>query len=324
MYCHYFFKKNNMIKYSYIIPHKNSLELLLRCIDSIEDKEHSQIIVVDDNSNNQSILVEALKAFPSVELILLKSNQGAGAARNVGLTRAKAKWILFADADDFFNVGYLKAIEKYYASQTEIVFFDTDCRFSDTLELTENRFPDWSTIIKSKDVEKSKWAIPVVWGKMYLKDFIIENSISFDEVFASNDVMFCYKANLLAKLYVIDDFVLYCSTKNPNSLCYCVNENNIACRIQVLYRTNALLRSIGMNKYQYNIFSLILLYYKIGLKIFLSESIKYLRDTSINNLYWDLLHTMAKIYSKLYKIRRNNKSFKQQVINTAFFNSTLC
>lgn len=92
------------------------------------------------------------------------------------------------------------------------------------MQITENRFPEWSVIIKRRDFERSKWVIPVVWGKLYLRRFIDENSICFDEVFASNDVMFCYKANLLAKSYLIDDYVLYCSTKNSNSLCYNINE----------------------------------------------------------------------------------------------------
>lgn len=311
-----------MIKYSYIIPHKNSLELLLRCINSIEDKEHSQIIVVDDNSNNQDEIIAAIGTFPSVELILSKHNIGAGAARNLGLKKAIGKWILFADADDFFNEGYIHAVDKYYNSHNDIIIFDTNSRISDSLQITENRFPEWSVIIKRRDFERSKWVIPVVWGKLYLRRFIEENSICFDEVFASNDVMFCYKANLLAKSYLIDDYVLYCSTKNSNSLCYNINEKNILCRAQVLKRTNALLRSIGMNKYQYNIFSLILLFRRIGWKKFFCEFFRYIKNTPLNNIFWDLIHTVVKIWSKLSKLFRKKKGvdIKQSVTNNSFYN----
>lgn len=76
-----------MIKYSYIIPHKDSIKLLLRCINSIEDKDNSQIIVIDDNSKNQDEIIAAIGTFPSVELILSKHNIGAGAARNLGLKK---------------------------------------------------------------------------------------------------------------------------------------------------------------------------------------------------------------------------------------------
>lgn len=311
-----------MIKYSYIIPHKDSLKLLLRCINSIEDKENSQIIVIDDNSKNQDEIIAAIGTFPSVELILSKHNIGAGAARNLGLKKAIGKWILFADADDFFNEGYIHAVDKYYNSHNDIIIFDTNSRISDSLQITDNRFPEWSVIIKRRDFERSKWVIPVVWGKLYLRRFIDENSICFDEVFASNDVMFCYKANLLAKSYLIDDYVLYCSTKNSNSLCYNINEKNILCRVQVLKRTNALLRSIGMNKYQYNIFSLILLFRRIGWKKFFCEFFRYIKNTPLNNIFWDLIHTIVKIWSKLSKLfrKKNGVDIKQSVTNNSFYN----
>lgn len=311
-----------MIKYSYIIPHKDSIKLLLRCINSIEDKENSQIIVIDDNSKNQDEIIAAIGTFPSVELILSKHNIGAGAARNLGLKKAIGKWILFADADDFFNEGYIHAVDKYYNSHNDIIIFDTNSRISDSLQITDNRFPEWSVIIKRRDFERSKWVIPVVWGKLYLRRFIDENSICFDEVFASNDVMFCYKANLLAKSYLIDDYVLYCSTKNSNSLCYNINEKNILCRVQVLKRTNALLRSIGMNKYQYNIFSLILLFRRIGWKKFFCEFFRYIKNTPLNNIFWDLIHTVVKIWSKLGKLfrKKNGVDIKQSVTNNSFYN----
>ena len=311
-----------MIKYSYIIPHKDSIKLLLRCINSIEDKENSQIIVIDDNSKNQDEIIAAIGTFPSVELILSKHNIGAGAARNLGLKKAIGKWILFADADDFFNEGYIHAVDKYYNSHNDIIIFDTNSRISDSLQITENRFPEWSVIIKRRDFERSKWVIPVVWGKLYLRRFIDENSICFDEVFASNDVMFCYKANLLAKSYLIDDYVLYCSTKNSNSLCYNINEKNILCRVQVLKRTNALLRSIGRNKYQYNIFSLILLFRRIGWKKFFCEFFRYIKNTPLNNIFWDLIHTVVKIWSKLSKLfrKKNGVDIKQSVTNNSFYN----
>lgn len=311
-----------MIKYSYIIPHKDSIKLLLRCINSIEDKENSQIIVIDDNSKNQDEIIAAIGTFPSVELILSKHNIGAGAARNLGLKKAIGKWILFADADDFFYEGYIHAVDKYYNSHNDIIIFDTNSRISDSLQITDNRFPEWSVIIKRRDFERSKWVIPAVWGKLYLRRFIDENSICFDEVFASNDVMFCYKANLLAKSYLIDDYVLYCSTKNSNSLCYNINEKNILCRVQVLKRTNALLRSIGMNKYQYNIFSLILLFRRIGWKKFFCEFFRYIKNTPLNNIFWDLIHTVVKIWSKLSKLfrKKNGVDIKQSVTNNSFYN----
>ena len=38
------------IVYSFIIPHKNSLQLLKRCLSSIPIRADIEVIVIDDNS----------------------------------------------------------------------------------------------------------------------------------------------------------------------------------------------------------------------------------------------------------------------------------
>ena len=43
------------VKYSIIIPHKNSPDLLKRCLESIPDRTDIQVVVVDDNSSSAII-----------------------------------------------------------------------------------------------------------------------------------------------------------------------------------------------------------------------------------------------------------------------------
>ena len=50
------------IKYSIIIPHYNTPELLLRCVTSIPERNDIQIIVVDDNSPDA---IDYQNLFPS-------------------------------------------------------------------------------------------------------------------------------------------------------------------------------------------------------------------------------------------------------------------
>ena len=47
-------KKSNM-NYSIIIPHKNTPELLRRCIKSIPQRDDLEIIIVDDNSSKEIV-----------------------------------------------------------------------------------------------------------------------------------------------------------------------------------------------------------------------------------------------------------------------------
>ena len=91
-----------MFSYTIIIPHKNCPDLLKRCVDSIPVRDDVQIIVVDDNSDEDKKPSIERKG---MEVVLLdaSSSKGAGRARNVGLKHAKGKWLLFADADDYYR-----------------------------------------------------------------------------------------------------------------------------------------------------------------------------------------------------------------------------
>ena len=84
--------------------------MLLRCLGSIPIREDVQVIVADDNSDITEVddvnLFSLPEKYPHVEFIWGKNEngrKGAGYARNLGLEKAKGKWLVFADADDFFN-----------------------------------------------------------------------------------------------------------------------------------------------------------------------------------------------------------------------------
>jgi glycosyltransferase involved in cell wall biosynthesis len=98
------------IIFSVIIPHKNRPDLLQYCLNSIPRRKDIQIIVVDDNSDEDKVNFNKFPGLDDeyVEIYLTKEGKGAGYARNMGLKHAKGKWLLFADADDFFteNSGF--------------------------------------------------------------------------------------------------------------------------------------------------------------------------------------------------------------------------
>ena len=112
-----------MFNYSFIIPHKNCPGLLQRCVDSIPERNDIQIIVVDDNSDpDKKPSIER----KDVKVILLDAehSQGAGRARNIGLKYAIGKWLLFADADDFYTSEMLSVLDKYSSTDIDVLYFD--------------------------------------------------------------------------------------------------------------------------------------------------------------------------------------------------------
>ena len=119
---------NKEITYSFIIPHKNCPDLLQRCVDSIPERDDVEVIVVDDNSAERK--KPSLKERKNLQVILLDAehSKGAGRARNVGLQHAEGKWLLFADADDYYNENELKKIlNKYLKDEsTDLVYLNAE------------------------------------------------------------------------------------------------------------------------------------------------------------------------------------------------------
>ena len=116
------------ILYSIIIPHKNSPELLKRCIGSIPPRDDVQVIVVDDNSDPEIVDFKKIQFTRDVEVYGVDYSRWGGHARNIGLSKAIGKWILFSDCDDYFEDGFLDVLDKYSNENFDVIFYDFNLR----------------------------------------------------------------------------------------------------------------------------------------------------------------------------------------------------
>lgn len=104
---------------SIIIPTFNSEETIANLLDSIlssDLREESEIIVVDDASNDRT--VELVKHYP-VKLIINDKKQGSAKARNLGVSNAKGEKIIFFDSDIVINPDTLSKLIKSFKSVSE-------------------------------------------------------------------------------------------------------------------------------------------------------------------------------------------------------------
>jgi len=308
-----------MINYSIIIPHKNSPDLLQRCLASIPCRDDVQVIVVDDASDDIFALKKIVVLFPHVELVETNEKKGAGYVRNVGLSKVKGKWILFADADDFFHENFIERLDLYKDSNYDIIYFDTDSCYSDNLVQTNQRIPNISVGVANKNLDMLKWQVTVVWGKMYSSKLILQKKILFEEVLASNDVMFAYQCSFYSQQCVIDPFVLYTSTINKNSLCFSMNLRNLDARVNVRLRANEYLRSIGKRKFQVNMFGLVLYSKRFGWKVFFKCICKYLKNVTTYSLFViDIPNTVKGCLKKILG-KSNSASKSQSLTKDSFY-----
>ena len=170
---------DSSIYYSIIIPHKNIPALLQRCLESIPKRDDTQILVIDDNSSPEIVDFENFPAPTKneTEVILSRESKGAGYARNIGLSKAKGKWLIFADADDFFSENLNDMMDKYKDADADIIFFLSESVNTDTLEEIESRgelYNVWlrKSVKKNRIIDEVKYNINPPWGKFFSKKLV--------------------------------------------------------------------------------------------------------------------------------------------------------
>ncbi|HEK0649269.1 TPA: glycosyltransferase family 2 protein [Proteus mirabilis] len=181
-------KKKQLPLVSIIVPVYNVEKYLTQCIESIinQDYKNIEIILIDDGSPDQSgqIVDRFALIDPRIKALHI-NNGGVSAARNLGLSIANGKYIVFVDADDYLSIDYVSYMLN--------ISFETDCDFV----ISKNCFkvPGNSQQIKNDDINilspveaASLLLYPGkvdvgCWNKMYKKQFLLENKITFPENF---------------------------------------------------------------------------------------------------------------------------------------------
>ena len=216
--------QNSPYNYSVIIPHHDIPDLLERCLRSIPVREDVQVIVVDDASapEHQDRLHQLELAFPGAEFIYSPSNRGAGAARNIGLEHATGKWLIFADADDFFAENFGEILDEYIHEPADIVYFYNRCVESEDVALSSTAATEYNNFItlaietgQDTPLRYRHW---VPWGKLIKRNLVSSNNLQFEEIPYSNDIVFSASAGCLARKIIADDRYLYCYCSRHSSL----------------------------------------------------------------------------------------------------------
>lgn len=294
---------NEKIKYSIIIPHHNIPQLLDRSLKSIPEIPEIQVVVVDDNSDlNKIDAIKKVCARSNVELILTKEGKGAGYARNVGISKAKGRWLLFCDSDDFFADGFLNKLDEYYDSNYDLIFFNFQTIDSDTLEELPKRVFIHDVAMKKKNIEYLRYGFPPPWAKLVKKTVVDNNKIKFEEVPSSNDVHFSGMIGLWSDKAKIDDYVLYIAAVRKNSLTKLESVTSLGVRINVARRYNDFLKSINKNKYgcRTNILHYIWNMRKVDKAAFKNNLKIYFATESLRDIWIDLLRSLAGLCTLLF------------------------
>lgn len=210
------------VKVSVIIAVYNAQEFLRECLDSVisQTLKEIEIICVDDGSSDESFkILEEYAAKDSRVIPVHQENQGAGAARNNGLSKAKGEYLSFLDADDIFEPDMLMAAyEKAHAKDADICVFNADLFDHSTKKhkpctwaFRKQYFPVAEPFAAVDDDVKDNifrmfngWP----WDKIYKKEFVEELGLQYQNLKTTNDMFFVFVGLARAQRIVTVDRIL--------------------------------------------------------------------------------------------------------------------
>jgi len=201
--------------FSIIIPHYNTSGLLQRLLDTIPSRDDTEIIVVDDASRQ-----DELKAVRQccgnrtrqARLLCRDTNGGGGAARNDAMRAARGRWLMFADADDYFLPSLGTVLDRYACNETyDAMFFPPIGKGShkSTADKVAELCMKWKSDPQKYD-NRMRYGIVGPWSKMVKRQFAQEQGLYFYSTRKQNDFPFNIMLGKNLKHFTVDETPIYC------------------------------------------------------------------------------------------------------------------
>lgn len=181
---------------SIVIPVYNAEKYLERCVESIllQKTEKIELIIVDDGSSDTSLaLCKKIAEHDLRVKVLSQENRGVSAARNKGLDVASGEWIMFADADDYWEPDMLqKAVPAMEGNDLLIFNYNKisqkGCECCDTVL---NCIWDKHSFMENCRSNLNSVYYNKVYNKVYKRKIIVEKEIRFpDSIKIGEDLAF--------------------------------------------------------------------------------------------------------------------------------------
>ncbi|EFZ36909.1 glycosyltransferase, group 2 family protein [Hoylesella oralis ATCC 33269] len=210
---------------SIIIPVYNAEDYLRRCIDSVfkqglNDNEF-EVIIIDDGSQDKSYDI-ALAIVSEHENIFVctQRNSGQAAARNVGLEKAKGKYVMFVDSDDYLFENTIKDIICLADRNNLDLCVSRVCvqKYDKTTVICSdfNKFSN-KYVLSGEYVLLHNANPSTACAKLYLREFIKSERLSFYQGIVHEDVEFSYRVYALANRVMFTDIISYFYCWNDES-----------------------------------------------------------------------------------------------------------
>ncbi len=249
---------------SIVIPVYNAEKYIQRCLDSLLGQSYKDIeilLVNDASSDGSKEVCERYAALDSRVRLFNKDNEGAGIARNYGISKANGSYIGFCDADDYVEPDMYERLAN--------ALLDNDCDIAYCLNTNETKTPKitgdrevfsddkiWKLMLGLVGTQPDKKEEVLygssVWRGLYKKKIIAENGISFlsERKVGSEDLLFNleYLSHCKKAVYLYDELYHHCD--NFESMTHSSTHFVIQNEIDLYDKVSDILRGVQRGEYQ--------------------------------------------------------------------------
>lgn len=211
-----------MIEFSIIAPVYQAERYLERFIYSVlaQNYENYELILVDDGSCDGSgrICDEFSNKHHQIRTIH-KENGGVSSARNVGIKNAKGQYIIFGDADDYYDSTFLDDIAGALKKNPQDIcicgyYYESNRGSKQIIPQLSGAYCRESLSNISERVFKDN-CFNSVWNKVFRLDIINQNQIDFPiQKIAEDGIFVCRYLQKVESLYFMDKaYYHYCQNE---------------------------------------------------------------------------------------------------------------
>lgn len=239
--------------FSVIVPcWRGAVKFLPKLFESIPENERIEIIVVDNSKD--PLRREEIDSNRNISFLHSEPERHAGGSRNDGMAIAKGKWLLFADADDYYSPDAFDIYYQYFNTDAEIVYTGMGGIYEDTGEPSERGERYAQMVHRYCEGEISDLVIRTSFSspccKMVSHELVNRHGLAFDEVVASNDTYFSLLTGFYANKITAVDKTTYIATVSRGTLTKRRDFEVLESRMIVRLRCNQFLKKHELSNYQ--------------------------------------------------------------------------
>ncbi|HHX59491.1 MAG TPA: glycosyltransferase family 2 protein [Epulopiscium sp.] len=179
--------EDKQVMISVIIPVYNIEDYITRCIESVLNQSYKnfELLLINDGSSDDSgFICDKFSNKDSRVKVFHQENKGVSAARNLGIHKAKGKWVAFVDGDDWIEENSLGKLIENSFSNSNLDILIAKSFINNGKKVGEEHYVFSPSLVGQAyngvtvAIDKG-YMRGSVWGVIYNRHFLISNEILF-------------------------------------------------------------------------------------------------------------------------------------------------